>query len=396
MPLHLPRCWTAVLPAKANAAGFGLYVHWPFCQSKCPYCDFNSHVSATIDQDEWIRAYSSEIARLSKEIGGRRLSSIYFGGGTPSLMEPRLVERIIADAQRAWKFENDIEITLEANPSSVETDRLRGYQLAGVNRVSLGVQALNDTDLRALGRLHSVEEAVRAVEKTASLYERYSFDLIYARQNQTLEEWRSELGLALEMGADHMSLYQLTIEPGTAFGDRFDAGKLNGLPVEDLAADMFEMTQEMTISAGLEPYEVSNHARDGHMSRHNLLYWTGGDYAGIGPGAHGRLTIGEHRFATETPLSPAVWLQNAMAGNAEAPRRRLSKQDQAGEALMMGLRTSLGVGLDRIASLQDAEFDIKINNLEEIGMVVRTGTHLIATPAGRPLLNEILRQLLVV
>ena len=376
-------------------AGFGLYVHWPFCQSKCPYCDFNSHVAAHIDHDAWNRAYLGEIARIGALTPGRNLRSIYFGGGTPSLMRPQTIEAIIAAAQQVWQFDNDIEITLEANPSSVELSRFRAYQLAGVNRVSLGVQALDTDDLRALGRLHSVAEARAAIATAARVFDRYSFDLIYARQNQTLQGWRDELAGALELRADHMSLYQLTIEPGTAFGDRFALGKLPGLPVEDLAADMFELTQEMTISAGLEPYEVSNHARPGHASRHNLIYWNGGDYAGIGPGAHGRLTLNARRYATDTPLAPARWLEMASAGAAENPMQALSSIDQANEALMMGLRTTQGVQLARINALQNDDFFSKINELDDFGVIELSATHLRATQAGRPILNELLRQLMV-
>ena len=376
-------------------AGFGLYVHWPFCQSKCPYCDFNSHVAAHIDHDAWNRAYLGEIERIGAFTPGRNLRSIYFGGGTPSLMRPQTIEAIIAAAQQVWQFDNDIEITLEANPSSVELSRFRAYQLAGVNRVSLGVQALDTDDLRALGRLHSVAEARAAIATAATVFDRYSFDLIYARQNQTLQGWRDELAGALELRADHMSLYQLTIEPGTAFGDRFALGKLPGLPVEDLAADMFELTQEMMISAGLEPYEVSNHARPGHASRHNLIYWNGGDYAGIGPGAHGRLTLNARRYATDTPLAPARWLEMASAGAAENPMQPLSSIDQANEALMMGLRTAQGVQLARINALRNEDFFRKINELADFGVIELSATHLRATQAGRPILNELLRQLMV-
>ena len=383
------------LSADWQDAGFGLYVHWPFCQSKCPYCDFNSHVAAQIDHDAWNRAYLGEIERIGAFTPGRNLRSIYFGGGTPSLMRPQTIEAIIAAAQQVWQFDNDIEITLEANPSSVELSRFRAYQLAGVNRVSLGVQALDTDDLRALGRLHSVAEARAAIATAATVFGRYSFDLIYARQNQTLQGWRDELAGALELRADHMSLYQLTIEPGTAFGDRFALGKLPGLPVEDLAADMFELTQEMMISAGLEPYEVSNHARPGHASRHNLIYWNGGDYAGIGPGAHGRLTLDARRYATDTPLAPARWLEMASAGAAENPMQPLSSIDQANEALMMGLRTAQGVQLARINALQNEDFFRKINELADFGVIELSATHLRATQAGRPILNELLRQLMV-
>ena len=289
--------------------GFGLYLHWPFCAAKCPYCDFNSHVAASIDQDRWAAAYLAEIGRLADETPGRVLNSIYFGGGTPSLMRADVVAAILNRAADRWTLANDVEITLEANPGSVEADRFAGYAAAGVNRVSLGVQALNDDDLRRLGRIHSADEALRALDVARATFGRVSFDLIYARQDQTLPDWQAELARALAMGPDHLSLYQLTIEPGTAFYARHQAGGLRGLPDEDLGADLYALTQEMTAAAGLPAYEVSNHAGPGGESRHNLIYWRAGDWGGLGPGAHGRLTLGGSRWATEAPLAPGAWLR---------------------------------------------------------------------------------------
>ncbi|MCY4179927.1 MAG: radical SAM family heme chaperone HemW, partial [Litoreibacter sp.] len=284
-------------PEPWREAGFGLYIHWPYCQAKCPYCDFNSHVVAKIDQGQWATAYLAELDRTALETEGRVLDTVFFGGGTPSLMDPKLIDQITDRIRRNWSLANNFEATMEANPSSVEADRFAAYRLAGIDRVSLGIQALNDPDLKALGRLHSVSEARTALDIAKSTFDRVSFDLIYARQNQTPGEWRAELTQALTFGTDHLSLYQLTIEDGTAFGDRFAIGKLCGLPDEDHAADMYEITQELTEAAGLPAYEVSNHARPSQESRHHLIYWRGGDYIGIGPGAQGRLTLSNKRVA---------------------------------------------------------------------------------------------------
>ena len=373
--------------------GFGLYVHWPFCQAKCPYCDFNSHVVSAIDQDRWREAYVSEIRRLAEETQGRVLRSIFFGGGTPSLMDVNVVADIIRTASDCWSFSNDIEITLEANPTSTEAGRFEGYRAAGVNRVSLGVQALNDTDLKALGRLHSAEEARQAVALAMRYFDRVSFDLIYARQNQYLGEWRDELKRALEWGSEHLSLYQLTIEDGTAFGDRFQKGGLTGLPSESLATDLYFATQEICADAGLPCYETSNHARPGAESRHNLIYWKSGDYLGIGPGAHGRLTLGQDRYETDTPLAPVGWLRAVEEqGSGELQRLRITSEDQFAEFLLMGLRTLDGVDLNRHAF--NADINNKINGLCESGHLNIQQGHLSTTEMGRPLLNAILRELL--
>lgn len=374
--------------------GFSLYIHWPFCQAKCPYCDFNSHVSASISQPDWQAAYLSELDRLAAETGDRVLRSIYFGGGTPSLMDPAVVDAILTRVRKHWRTTNSLEITLEANPTSVEAGRFAGYRQAGVNRISMGVQALNDDDLKRLGRLHTAAEAMQAFDIARCTFDRISFDLIYARQDQTLDQWKAELRRALDLAADHLSLYQLSIEDGTAFGDRYAAGKLKGLPDEDLAADMFLATQEITQAAGFEAYEVSNHARTGAASIHNLVYWHGGDYLGIGPGAHGRISYRNQRFATDTPLSPQGWLRAVSAvGNGENPRQLIPSDEQAVEYLMMGLRLSEGIDLGRYAGMSGKPLEFK--ELISSGHLEQNKTHLWATEKGRPVLNAILRELLV-
>ena len=379
-----------------QAAGFGLYVHWPFCQAKCPYCDFNSHVSAQVDQARWLTAYLSEIMRVSRETSGRTLSSIFFGGGTPSLMPPDTVAQIIAAARAAWPSANDIEITLEANPTSAEAGRFRAFRDAGVNRVSVGLQALNDGDLKRLGRLHSAEEGRKAYALARHVFPRVSFDLIYARQYQNLGDWRAELTEALTLAADHLSLYQLTVEQGTAFGDRHARGRLGGLVNDDLAADMYDLTQETCAAAGLPAYEISNHASDMAQSRHNLIYWRGGDYAGIGPGAHGRLTLNGTRHATETVLSPIPWLEAVeKIGAGENLRSVISPRECAEEYTMMALRLTEGLDRARFKQLNGHDFnDAVLQRLEEIGMIKFTPNRITATSQGRRVLNAILRDLL--
>jgi putative oxygen-independent coproporphyrinogen III oxidase len=388
--------WSRSLaPPDAPSGDFGLYVHWPFCQAKCPYCDFNSHVAAEIDHDRWLNAYRAEIARIRDETGPRTLRSIFFGGGTPSLMRPETVAAVI-DAAHAWPWANDVEITLEANPTSAEAGRFRAFRDAGVNRVSVGVQALNDADLKRLGRLHSAGEARQAFDMAQDVYPRVSFDLIYARQDQTPEDWRRELGEALAMAADHLSLYQLTIEPGTAFGDRHASGLLRGLPDDDLSADMYEITQELCEAAGYPAYEISNHARDGAWSRHNMIYWRGGDWGGVGPGAHGRLTLSGRRWATATELSPLGWLDRVERdGTGETERVEVSAAERGEEYLMMGLRLSEGVDLGMLDQIGVARPDPgRIAPLMDLGFVEAEGDRLRVTRAGQPLLNAILRDLL--
>ncbi|WP_039018417.1 radical SAM family heme chaperone HemW [Halocynthiibacter namhaensis] len=376
-------------------AGFGLYLHWPFCLAKCPYCDFNSHVSKTVDDDAWEHAFLSEIDRLGRETPGRVLNSIFFGGGTPSLMPVRLVDRILTRIRETWHLSNDCEITLEANPTSIEADKFRGFRDAGVNRVSVGIQALNNDDLRRLGRMHSVSEAMAALDIARETFSRVSFDLIYARQDQTLSAWQSELKQALDLEPDHLSLYQLTIEDGTAFGDRFAKGGLRGLPSEDLSADMYFATQEICDHKGLPAYEVSNHARPGAESRHNMIYWNYGDYAGIGPGAHGRLTLNGEKYATETHLMPKSWLSSVSQNQTgESLREKISLQDQYVERLLMGLRLSDGVELRRLSSSSDLLVSPQVTELRENGLIFTDENRIRVTPTGRPLLNAILRKLL--
>ncbi len=375
--------------------GFGLYVHWPFCEAKCPYCDFNSHVSKSIVQKQWLDCYLSELKRSAAETPDRVLNTIFFGGGTPSLMAPETVAAIIDEARALWRSANDMEITLEANPGSVEVGRFAAYRDAGVNRISMGVQALNDEDLRRLGRIHTAAEARAAFDIARNCFDRVSFDLIYARQHQTLDAWRTELTEALSMAVDHLSLYQLTIEDGTAFGDRYAVGKLRGLPEEDSAADMYLATQEICEAHGLPAYEVSNHARPGSESQHNLIYWRYGDYVGIGPGAHGRITLNGRKFATETHLAPTKWLKSAENGSGESNRSELSRQDQATEYLMMCLRIVEGLDIERYQALADQPLaQEKLQALSDIGMITIGENRLQATSDGRAVLNAVIRELL--
>jgi oxygen-independent coproporphyrinogen-3 oxidase len=381
-----------LLPDFWERAGFGLYIHWPFCQAKCPYCDFNSHVSANIDQNRWKSAFLSEIRRVAELVPDRTVSTIFFGGGTPSLMDPDLVFAIIDEARAVWPTANDPEITLEANPTSVEAGRFRAYRDAGVSRISMGIQALNDTDLRRLGRLHSVSEALSAYDVARAAFDRISFDLMYGRQDQTLEAWKDELLTALSLAVDHLSLYQLTIEAGTAFGDRFRHGRLKGLPDEDLSAELYELTQELCDAAGMPAYEISNHAAPGSESRHNLIYWRSGDYAGIGPGAHGRLTINGQRVATETPLAPQAWLRSVEAtGDGEASAESISPDDHLKEFALMGLRLTEGVPLDPFTKHENLYKNI--NGLADIGLLSIAGGRVSATNSGRPVLNALLREI---
>jgi putative oxygen-independent coproporphyrinogen III oxidase len=383
------------MSGRATPGGFGLYVHWPFCSAKCPYCDFNSHVSGRIDHARWRRAFLSEIERLARETPGRRLDTIYFGGGTPSLMDPDTVAAVIAAARSAWVEAPDLEITLEANPTSVEADRLAAFREAGVNRVSMGVQALNDRDLQRLGRQHSAAEARRAFDIVRSLFERSSFDLIYARQDQSLGAWQAELAEAIAMAGDHLSLYQLTIEEGTVFGRRFAAGQLRGLPGETLSADLYAATVDICAGHGFQAYEVSNFARGDGRSRHNLIYWRGGDYLGIGPGAHGRLRLDGRRVATSTPLQPAEWLDRVDgAGSGELPRETLSADEWADEILVMGLRTDEGIDLDQMRHDTGAGLDRQVLQSEQFSELCAVADgRLRLNRQGRMVLNRLLPEL---
>ena len=377
-------------------AGFGLYLHWPFCQSKCPYCDFNSHLAAQVDQSRWLRAFEAEIDRVGALTQGRILNTVFFGGGTPSLMESETVRGILDRVRATWTLAHDIEITLEANPGSVEAGRFAGYARAGVNRVSLGIQSLNADDLRRLGRMHSVEESRAAISVAQAIFDRVSIDLIYARQDQSLAAWRDELQQALELGTSHLSLYQLTIEDGTVFGQMHTKHLLRGLPGEDLSADMFELTQDITAAAGMPAYEVSNHARPGDESRHNLVYWRMGDYAGIGPGAHGRLTLQSNRFATEAERLPKAWLDRTLVAPGSAEKaERLAAGDRASEYLMFALRLEEGASLRRYADLAGAPLaDQALHEMEDLGLLARNGDRIHTTGVGVMMLNGVLRALL--
>jgi len=374
--------------------GFALYVHWPFCAAKCPYCDFNSHVTASVDHAAWRAAYLRELERAAAETPDRVLDTIFFGGGTPSLMEPETVAAIIDKARSLWRTSNSLEITLEANPGSVEAGRFADFRQGGVNRVSMGIQALNDDDLKRLGRLHSVAEARQAFDVARHAFDRVSFDLIYGRQDQTLDQWKAELNEALSMAIDHLSLYQLTIENGTAFGDRYARGRLRGLPSEDLGADLFTLTRDICGERGMPAYEVSNHARAGSESRHNLIYWRYGDYVGIGPGAHGRVTIEGVKWGTEQFSNPRRWMDAEAAGNPEKPRVALSRQDQAEEFLLMGLRLSGGISLERYQALAGTSLEgPALRHLVDIRMIERKGDNISVSNQGVMVLNAVLAEL---
>src|SRR5262245_7119163 len=376
--------------------GFGVYVHWPFCAAKCPYCDFNSHVRhSPPDQARYAWALGQEIAATADRMPGRTVSSIFFGGGTPSLMEPATVAAVLDAIARHWSVLPDAEITLEANPSSVEAERFRGYRGAGVNRVSLGVQSLNDAELRFLGRLHNVAEARRAIELARAIFPRLSFDLIYARPGQTPAGWRAELGEALTLAADHLSLYQLTIEDGTPFATLYKAGKLKP-PDEDAAAGLYAVTQEVCDSAGIPAYEISNHARPGSECRHNLVYWRAHEYAGIGPGAHGRLDIAGVRRATATEKRPESWLMRVESlGHGVVTDEALTRAQVADEFLLMGLRLAEGIDPARYARLAGRPLDPRrVALLREQGAVETTATgRLRLTLAGFPVLDAVVADL---
>ena len=385
----------AALTEDWQNGGFGLYIHWPFCEAKCPYCDFNSHVSRSIDQAAWRKAYLAELERAAAETSGRVLNAVFFGGGTPSLMDPQTVAEIIEAIRRLWPTANDLEITLEANPGSVEAGRFAAFRAAGVIRVSMGIQALNDADLRRLGRLHNTREALAAFEIARSHFDRVSFDLIYGRQDQSCADWEAELKQALTLAIDHISLYQLTIESGTAFGDRYARGTLRGLPDEDLGADMFAVTQDICADFGMPAYEVSNHARDGAQSRHNLIYWRYGDYIGIGPGAHGRLTLDGRKMATTAYSNPKRWLDGVSTAQSEKPRTVLSPQEQGIEFLLMGLRLKEGISMSRFAALTGQPLEAgAVEHLADLGMIFVTNDRLIVSDQGFMVLNAVIEALL--
>ncbi len=374
--------------------GFGIYVHWPFCLAKCPYCDFNSHVRhQRIDFDAFSSGLVKELGHFHQQTTDRTVTSVFFGGGTPSLMPPPVVEQVIATIYQLWDVAADVEITLEANPTSVEAKNFSGYRTAGVNRVSVGVQALNDKDLLALGRQHSVAEALKAFKLAGRTFERTSFDLIYARPGQSVAAWREELNQALGEQQGHMSLYQLTIEPDTAFEKLHSAGKLK-VPDDDLAAALFDVTQELTDRAGLPAYEISNHASIGQQSRHNLLYWRYGEYAGVGAGAHSRLLTEQGRIALSGEKNPERWLslvENTGTGVIET--ENLSSIDQSREFLLMGLRLTEGVNIVRYQQLFGRSIACeKIRELIQQGFIQSNSsqTNIAATSRGMRVLNSII------
>jgi len=380
----------------ADPTPFGVYIHWPFCLSKCPYCDFNSHVRhVAIDETRYVAAFAAEIAATAARAPGRTVSTIFFGGGTPSLMQPQTVAAILDAIARHWVLAPDVEITLEANPSSVEATRFRGYRAAGVNRVSLGVQSLDDAVLKQLGRLHTVREALDAVAVARGIFERYSFDLIYARPGQSVAAWRAELSRAIAEAAEHLSLYQLTIEPDTPFAALHAGGKLV-LPDDDLGRDLYDLTLDDCASAGLPAYEVSNHARPGAECRHNLVYWRYGEYAGIGPGAHGRLVVDGARRATATEKRPEAWLMRVEAlGHGVTTDDVLSRDEQADEFLLMGLRLTEGIDPGRYAALAGRPLDTQsIASLVGHGFVETTPEgRLRVTRSGFPVLDAVVADL---
>jgi putative oxygen-independent coproporphyrinogen III oxidase len=380
----------------AESEKFGVYIHWPFCLSKCPYCDFNSHVRHVgIDEARFARAFAAEIAATAARVPGRTVSSIFFGGGTPSLMQPATIAAVLDAIARHWRIAAGAEVTLEANPTSVEATRFRGYRGAGVNRVSLGVQALDDRALTELGRLHSAREALDAVGVARAVFDRYSFDLIYARPGQTPQQWASELKQALAEAGEHASLYQLTIEPDTPFATLHAAGKLK-TPDEDTARALYDTTQEICAAHGLPAYEISNHARPGGECRHNLIYWRAHEYAGIGPGAHGRLDIDGVRHATATEKRPEAWLMRVEArGHGVISDDALTREERCDEFLLMGLRLAEGIDLARYAELAGRALDPqRIAALHEHGLIETTAEgRLRVTLPGFPVLDAVVADL---
>lgn len=388
-----------MFPVSVSDPGFAVYVHWPFCKSKCPYCDFNSHVRERVDHDRWRAGLLRELDHYADLTAGRTVTSIFFGGGTPSLMEPATVGAIIDRVAQRWQVADGLEVTLEANPTSVEADKFRAFRSAGINRVSLGIQALDDASLKFLGRQHNAAEATGAIELAARTFDRFSFDLIYARPGQTVAAWQAELARALDYAVGHLSVYQLTIEEGTAFYPLHARGELV-LPDEDLAGDLYEATQSQLTAAGLPAYEISNHARPGEESRHNLTYWRYGDYVGIGPGAHGRLTLHGEKFATRAHRAPEIWLERVERdGHGAAAPDPIDRDARGTELLMMGLRLSEGVRLARLVeetgrSLDDFVDPAALSRLIDGGFLTRDAERLIATSEGLQRLNAVLGAIL--
>jgi oxygen-independent coproporphyrinogen-3 oxidase len=376
--------------------GFGVYIHWPFCAAKCPYCDFNSHVRhQPVDQERFARAFAAELATMRARSGPREVTSIFLGGGTPSLMKPETVGAVLDAVAANWTVPAGIEVTLEANPSSVEAERFRGYRAAGVNRVSLGVQALNDRDLKFLGRLHNVEEALHAIRLARDIFPRLSFDLIYARPGQTPDAWAAELEEAIGHAADHLSLYQLTIEEGTPFHALHAARKF-AIPDDEHAAELYAVTQEITAARGLPAYEISNHARPGAESRHNLTYWRYGEYVGVGPGAHGRFVENGRRVVTITEKMPETWANLVEAkGHGVIDGEVLTRSEEADEFLLMGLRLAEGIDLARYEQYAGQPLSSsRLSILQEEGLVAPVGnSRLRATPAGMIVLDAVVADL---
>ena len=377
-------------------SGFGVYIHWPFCAAKCPYCDFNSHVRSEIDEAGWTNAIARELQHIAELHGKARLTveTIFFGGGTPSLMSGKAAASVLETIARNWRMANEVEVTLESNPASADAARFRDYRAAGVNRLSLGVQALNDANLKTLGRLHDVAEAKAALRLAMRTFDRVSLDLIYARPDQTVAQWRDELAEALDFGTEHLSLYQLTIEPATPFATLHRTGALK-IPGDDLAAALYEATQEMTEKAGVPAYEISNHARAGKECRHNLLYWRYGQYVGAGPGAHGRLDIDGKRVATSCERLPERWRENvARDGHGIAEMVEIAPADAAREHLLMNLRLSEGLDLRAYKQRWGVALDqARMTALEDENLLARDGDVIAATPRGRLVLNSVIAAL---
>lgn len=378
-----------------------IYIHWPFCKVKCPYCDFNSHVINQIEQEKWLESYLREIDYFALKLPGRAISSIFFGGGTPSLMEPFIVEGIINHIAEKWQFTGDTEVTLETNPTSAEAEKFRNFKKAGINRISMGIQALNDKDLKFLGREHNATEALQALDMAKGIFDRYSFDLIYARPEQTLQQWRYELDRALKLAGGHLSLYQLTIEKGTPFYSLYKSGAFV-LPNEDIAAEMYQITDEILESVGMTSYEISNYARKGQESRHNLTYWNYGEYIGIGPGAHGRMKNGNShgRIATMMIHDPKNWLESVKNnGHGLQSSEKIKGRELIEEVIMMGLRLRYGIKRENFKEITGYDFEevLSISNLEKFisgSLIELDNDYLKVTKKGRLVLNNVIAELL--
>jgi putative oxygen-independent coproporphyrinogen III oxidase len=373
-----------------------IYIHWPFCQSKCPYCDFNSHVRTSIDHKEWTNAYIDCLTYWVQKIPKHQVCSIFFGGGTPSLMSEETVDKILNTISKLWKCNSNLEISLEANPTSVEAKKFKSFQESGVNRLSMGIQALNDIDLKRLGRLHTTKEAKEAFSTASNYFNRVSFDLMYGRQHQTLEDWEMELSSAISMSVGHLSLYQLTIEENTRFGDLFAKGKLRGLPKDEISVEFYNLTQNICELNNLPAYEISNHAKIGHECQHNLSYWNGLPFLGIGPGAHGRVDINAKRYQTEAPSNPERWLQNVKEEKMDLFNfESISNTEQAEEYIMMGIRLRDGIDLSQYSKLSRNKIKQPIlNELVDSDLITIKEQKLKTTKTGKIVTDYIIRKLL--